>query len=90
MQRSEDEKSYTVTNEEQDDSRTDQPLLKEDEKLVDAESQIRRKADQQNESRSRMVAYLGMYFLMNLSLTFYNKLVLGKVSFRVDIFRDES
>ena len=80
MQHSEDEKLYTAADEEQDDARTDQPLLKEDEKLADVESQVRRKPEQENNSRSRTITYLGMYFLMNLSLTFYNKLVLGKVS----------
>jgi hypothetical protein len=47
--------------------------------MADVESQVLGRTKEQDATRTRTMTYLGMYFLMNLSLTFYNKLVLGKV-----------
>ena len=78
MQRSDIEEPYAELGEEKGYVEADRPLLEEEKKL-DVENQIPRRTEEQDANRSRTIAYLGMYFLMNLSLTFYNKLVLGKV-----------
>ena len=80
MQRSDIEQAYAATNEKQDEIRADRPLLRDNEKVIDLERQLPRAKEEQSESRFGTTAYLGLYFMMNLSLTFYNKLVLGKVS----------
>ena len=80
MQRSDIEQAYPVTDEEKDEIRSDRPLLRDNEKVIDLERQLPRTKEEQNEKGYGTTAYLGLYFMMNLSLTFYNKLVLGKVS----------
>lgn len=80
MQSDHSEQPTAVLDEEQDDFGAERSLLRTTEKMEDAESQLPQRTEEQNENRSRTISYLGMYFLMNLSLTFYNKLVLGSVS----------
>jgi hypothetical protein len=79
MQHNENGQLSAVLDEEKDDFASNKPLLRDDEKMADTESQVPGKTKEQDATRTRTIAYLGMYFMMNLSLTFYNKLVLGKV-----------
>jgi len=80
MQRSDIEQAYPATDDEKDEIRSDRPLLRDNEKVIDLERQLPRTKEEQNEKGYGTMGYLGLYFMMNLSLTFYNKLVLGKVS----------
>jgi hypothetical protein len=58
-----------------------QPFISEEEKMLDVESQIPPPESQPDPavSRSTTTAFLVMYFVMNVGLTFYNKLMLGSV-----------
>jgi hypothetical protein len=66
---------------------TEQPF-KENEPLLDLESQQEQKQELSHRptepvaSRTKTLIYLATYFVMNLSLTFYNKAVMGSVCIR--------
>lgn len=79
MQRDDPVQLSAVLDEEKDHAEPNRPLLGDDEKLRDSESQVPVRTKEQDAERTRTIAYLGMYFMMNLSLTFYNKLILGSV-----------
>ncbi|OAG11146.1 TPT-domain-containing protein [Paraphaeosphaeria sporulosa] len=81
MQRSDLGQLSAVLDEEKDYVESNRPLLRDDEKTADSESQVPGRTKEQDANRTRTIAYLGMYFVMNLSLTFYNKLVLGSFAF---------
>lgn len=77
MQRSDDEKLYA--DEEKGAIESTRPLLRDGEDIPEAGIQVRGGTKEQDANKFRTIGYLGMYFMMNLSLTFYNKLVLGSV-----------
>lgn len=79
MQRDNPEQLSALQDEEKDEFELDRPLLSEHEKMADPEDQDPGQMNEKHTSRTRTIAYLSMYFMMNLSLTFYNKLVLGSV-----------
>ena len=60
-------------------------LFKENEPLLDLESQheekqeLAHRATEPAVSRTKTFVFLATYFVMNLSLTFYNKAVMGSV-----------
>jgi len=62
--------------------------IKENEPLLDLESQqdgkhvLSQRPTEPAASRTKTFIYLATYFIMNLSLTFYNKAVMGSVCSR--------
>ncbi|KAJ4290818.1 hypothetical protein N0V90_010013 [Kalmusia sp. IMI 367209] len=81
MQRFEDGRPPVVHDEKNGDVEPNKRLLRENEKMADTESQLQRNSEEQSTNKWRTISYLIMYFMMNLSLTFYNKLVLGSVGY---------
>ncbi|KAJ4348546.1 uncharacterized protein N0V89_009923 [Didymosphaeria variabile] len=81
MERNDNEQHPAVLDDEKDDIEPNKPLLRDEEKMADTEGQVPHRKQEQDANRTRILAYLGVYFLINLSLTFYNKLVLGSFAF---------